>query len=972
MQKKLSLYIVLILAVNLLVAGSLAAQQSAQNSGGSGGGVWQQINDSALQQRTDLERQIIPRFYSTFQLDKAALRQTLNQAPKEFSGAARSGGGGGSEVILTIPMPNGGFSRFRIENSSIMEPELAAKYPEIQSYRGQGIDNPTETIRFDISPNGFRAMIFSNQGTILVEPYAWGDTLNYISFLKSDAPRSSDPWICLTGEDIVRPQTEQISFVPAVPEVTSGATLRTYRMAMAATGEYTSVFRQAGDTDAQAKARALAAINTSVNRINQVYERDVAIRMILVANNDLVIYTDAATDPYSNISDSATLATNTTTLNEVIGTANYDIGHVFNTDGGGVASLNGPCGNSKARGTTGLPNPIGDAFDIDFVAHEVGHQFGAQHTFNSILGGCEGNRSNANSYEPGSGITIMAYAGLCGSNNLAFNSIDTFHIRSIEAIVNYSTNMTGNTCAVQTATGNTPPAVPSINGTSFNIPKQTPFSLAATSTDANGDSLTYDWQQYDAGGPTGATTTVPSSDADGIARPIFRPFLPSTNGTRTFPRLTHILNAANVPPNSTGGLMTGEILPAITRTMNFQVIVRDNRAGGGGVNTAAVIVNVDGNSGPFAVTAPNGAATWNGGSTQTVTWNAANTAAAPVNAANVKISLSTDGGQTFPTTLVASTSNDSSETITVPNVSTTQARIKVEAVGNIFFDISAPNITINATTVVAEAPYDFDGDGKTDLAVFRQSDTVWYLLRSQAGFTATQFGVATDKTVAADFDGDNKADIAVWRPATGTWFRLNSSNGTFVGQQFGANGDVPQPADFDGDGKDDLAVWRPTEGTWYRINSGNGQFVATQFGANGDRPVVGDYDGDAKVDLTVFRPSNGTWYRINSSNGAFSGVSFGIATDIVVPADYDGDNKQDVAVFRPSDGTWYRLNSTNGAFVGIQFGASGDVPAVGDYDGDGRDDQAVYRGGVWYLNRSTSGFTAVQFGVNTDQPVNGR
>jgi hypothetical protein len=962
MQKKLSLYIVLILAINLLVAGTLAAQ-SAQN-----GGVWQQINDSALQQRTDVERQIVPRFYSTFQLDKAALRQVLNRAPKEFSDQARSG----DEVILTIPMPNGGVSRFRIENSSIMEPELAAKYPEIQSYRGQGIDNPTEITRFDISPNGFRAMIFSNQGTILVEPYAWGDTLNYISFFKSDVPRSSDPWICLTGEDIVIPQIEQISFVPTAPEVTSGATLRTYRLAMAATGEYTSVFRQAGDTDAQAKARALAAINTSVNRINQVYERDVAVRMILVANTDLVIYTDAASDPYTNTSDNATLTTNTTTLNEVIGTANYDVGHVFNTDGGGVASLNGPCGGSKARGTTGLPNPIGDAFDIDYVAHEVGHQFGANHTFNSSLGGCASpNRSSANSYEPGSGITIMAYAGLCGSNNLAFNSIDTFHVRSIEAIVNYTTNLTGNTCAVQTPTQNTPPTVPSINGSSFNIPKQTPFSLAATSTDVNGDSLTYDWQQYDAGGSAGAATTVPNSDADGIARPIFRPFLPTTNGTRTFPRLTHILNTANVPPNTTGGLMTGEILPAITRTMNFQVIVRDNRAGGGGVNTAAVIVNVDGNSGPFDVTTPNTAVTWNGGSTQTVTWNAANSNAAPVNAANVKISLSTDGGQTFPTTILASTPNDGTQTITVPNVTTTQARIKVEAVGNIFFDISAANFTINQTTVVAKAPYDFDGDGKTDLAVFRPSDTVWYLLRSQAGFTATQFGVAADKTVAADFDGDNKADIAVWRPATGTWYRLNSSNGTFVGVQFGAAGDIPQPADFDGDGKDDLAVWRPTEGTWYRINSGNGQFVGSQFGANGDRPVVGDYDGDAKADLTVFRPSNGTWYRINSSNGVFSGISFGLATDITVPGDYDGDNKQDIGVFRPSDGTWY-MYTANSVLLVSQFGANGDVPAPGDYDGDGKDDQAVYRGGVWYLNRSTSGFTAVQFGVNTDQPINGR
>jgi len=952
MQKKLSLYIVLILAINLLVAGAVSAQ-NAQS------GVWQQIDDSALQQTT-AERQIVPRFYSTFRLDKTSLKQILNRAPKESSDAARRG----EEVILTIPTPNGGFSRFRIETATTMEPELAAKYPEIQSYRGQGIDNPTASVRFDISPNGFRAMIFSNLGTTYVEPYAKGDTLNYISFNKSDVPRPND-WICMTGGDIL-PQTEQISFLPDVPEVTSGATLRTYRLAMAATGEYTNVFRQAGDTDTQAKTRALAAINTSVNRVNQLYERDVAVRMVLVANTDLLIYTDGTTDPYTNNNGSTMLGQNQTNVDTVIGTANYDVGHVFSTGGGGVANLNGPCGGNKARGVTGLPNPVGDDFDIDFVAHEMGHQFGANHTFNTS---CGGNRSGGSAYEPGSGVTIMGYAGVCGAQDLAPHSIDTFHVKSIEVIVAFTNTGNGNNCAVQSATGNTPPTITSpANNASWNVPKQTPFALTATGTDPNNDTISYDWQEYDLGASTSA---IPNTDSDGTARPIFRPYLP-TSGTLTFPSMQYILNNANVPPSTSFGFLTGELMPAIARTMNFQVIARDNRLSGGGVNTVTVQVIVDAASGPMAVTAPNTNVSWNGNSSQTVTWSVANTTAAPVSAADVKISLSTDGGQTFPTTILASTANDGSETITVPNVNTTQARIKVEAVGNIFFDVSDANFTIVPGVVANDAIYDFDGDGKTDLSVFRPSDTVWYLLRSQAGFTATQFGIATDKTVAADFDGDNKADIAVWRPATGTWFRLNSSNGTFVGAQFGANGDIPQPADFDGDGKDDLSVFRPSNGTWYRINSGNGQFVANQFGANGDRPVAGDYDGDSKADLVVFRPADTTWYRINSSNGVFSGVSFGLASDIVVPADYDGDNRQDICVFRPTDGNWYRLNSNSGALIVTQFGANGDVPVPGDYDGDGKDDQAVYRGGIWYLNRSTSGFAGVQFGVNTDQPINGR
>jgi hypothetical protein len=264
---------------------------------------------------------------------------------------------------------------------------------------------------------------------------------------------------------------------------------------------------------------------------------------------------------------------------------------------------------------------------------------------------------------------------------------------------------------------------------------------------------------------------------------------------------------------------------------------------------------------------------------------------------------------------------------------------------------------------------DFDGDGKTDLSVFRPSDTVWYLNRSTAGFTAVQFGVASDVLTPGDFDGDGKTDVAVWRPSTGTWFRLNSSNGTFVGQQFGANGDIPQAGDFDGDSKDDLAVWRPLTGEWFRINSVNGQFVGTQFGANGDRPVAGDYDGDGKDDLAVFRPNDGTWYRINSGSGQFAATRFGLASDLATPADYDGDNKEDICVFRPADGTWYRLNSNGGALVAVQFGASGDVPVPGDYDGDGRDDQAVFRSGTWYLNRSTSGFAGASFGLSTDRAI---
>jgi hypothetical protein len=264
---------------------------------------------------------------------------------------------------------------------------------------------------------------------------------------------------------------------------------------------------------------------------------------------------------------------------------------------------------------------------------------------------------------------------------------------------------------------------------------------------------------------------------------------------------------------------------------------------------------------------------------------------------------------------------------------------------------------------------DFDGDGKTDMSVYRPAEGNWYLDRSAQGFTGVHFGDASDIPTPGDFDGDGVADVAVFRPSTGTWYRVNSGDGSFFNFPFGSAGDVPQSGDFDGDGRDDLAVFRSASGTWYWQNSGNGQFAGIQFGQDGDLAVAGDYDGDGKDDVAVFRPANGNWYRLNSGNGAFVGINFGLEGDMPTQADYDGDHKQDIAVFRPSDGNWYRLNSSDGSPAGVHFGDAQDVPVPGDYDGDGKDDQAVYRQGTWYLNRSTAGFTAAAFGVSSDVPI---
>ena len=934
------------------------------NVNNSDDGVWQETDASNLIQRP-LERGVNPNSYKTYRINKAALQTILSQAPMEFTEAARN-----TEIILRLPMPDGSFQRFRITESPIMEPGLAEKFPEIKTYSGQGIDDPTATVRLDFMPSGFHSQILSTKGTILVDPFfARGDTDNYISYAKNTVT-PTDQFICNFKETkefqslIETRETRAFGDIDG-PNVTSGATLRTYRLALAATGEYSAVF---GGTVAGAQAAQVLIMN----RVNGVYERDVALRMVIIANNDLIIYVNGATDPYTNNDGFAMLGENQSNIDTVIGTASYDIGHVFSTGGGGVANLNSPCGaTTKARGVTGLPNPVGDAFSIDYVAHEMGHQWGSNHTFNANVSSCGGgNRSNANSFEPGSGVTIMAYAGICGSQNLAPNSIDTMHVRSLEVIVAFSQVNNGNLCSVQTATGNTPPTVTMPDGSTFNIPKQTPFSLTAAATDPNSDSLTYDWQQYNAGGTAGPANVVPNSDADGTPRPLFRNYNPTVSGTRFFPSLQFILNNANVPPNTTGGFMTGELLPAITRTMNFQVVVRDNRAGGGGINTTAAIVNVDGASGPFVITAPNTAVSWAGNSSQTVTWNVAGTTAAPVSAANVKISLSTDGGQTFPTTISASTPNDGTETITVPNIGSTQARIKVEGVGNIFFDISAPNFTITAgPAATTRAPFDYDGDNKTDLSIFRPGlGQWWYNRSSDGGNAAVTFGSSTDKIVPADYTGDQKTDFAFYR--AGQWFILRSEDFSFFAFPLGTSTDVPVPADYDGDGKADVAVYRPSTNTWF-INKSTGGTDIIGFGTGGDVPVVGNYDGDNKADIAIYRPSLGQWWIRRSSNLSVFAVTFGNSSDKPVQGDYTGDGKTDMAIFRPSTANWFILRSEDFSFYSFPFGLSTDTPVAGDYDGDGKFDAGVFRSSssTWFIQRSTAGTLIQTFGITGDLPT---
>lgn len=594
-----------------------------------------------------------------FDLNLNGLKTALLQAPDRSLTYAKS------NVIIAFPNADGELERFRMTEASVMAPELAARYPEIKSYVGQGIDDPSAIIRISVSPLGVQAMrTAADKQTVFIEPYST-DLKTYSVFKRSDKIAGFTKFECEVLDHAI---SKVGNSGEALRPNADDSTLRTYRLAMSVTGEYTSYF---GGT----KALALAAINNTLTRVNGVFEMDFGVRMVLIANTDAVIYTSASTDPYGS-TDANYNSELQSTLTSVIGAANYDVGHLMSAIGnnGNAGCIGCVCKSNKGSGFTTSTVPTGDNFDIDFVAHEMGHQFGANHTFTFS------NEGTGVQTEPGSGTTIMGYAGITGATDVQAHSDPFFHAVSIQQVTNY---IKTTTCQTNTATGNT---VPTANaGADYTIPKGTPFMLTGTGTDANGDTLTYCWEQMDSGT---STTTYPSVTA--TSGPAFKSFIPTTSGVRYFPQMSTVKTGATS--------WKWEAVPNVARSMNFRLTVRDNRAGGPANNSDDMVVTVNATAGPFTVSAPNTAVSWAAGSTQTVTWNVAGTTANGVNAANVDILLSTDGGNTYPITILAGTPNDGTQSITVPNNPGTQNRIMVKGSNHIFFDISNVNFTITGGT----------------------------------------------------------------------------------------------------------------------------------------------------------------------------------------------------------------------------------------------------------------------------------
>lgn len=630
------------------------------------------------------QKDIKPSVFKAFAIDNEGFKSRFFDAPHE----SKVNGVLSSPVRIEIPTANGNLYTFAIVSYNLLHPDLQKSFPEIKAYYGICIEDPTITVVADYSPiYGFRAVI--NQpgiGKTYIDHYQRNDLNHRIVYYRKDYQKFNN-MVCGVVEDKMRLENNT-----ANRSLSTGDCLfREYRLALACTGEYATFH---GGTI----AGALSAMNTTMNRVNGVFAQEIAVRCVIIANNTSIMYTNGSTDPFNNTNGLVLMTQNQINTSNIIGTSNYDIGHVFSTGGGGIATMASVCSipnssgtEGKARGVTGTSSPIGDPFNIDYVAHEMGHQFGANHTFRGNALYCSGAGNEDTAMEPGSGSSIMAYAGICDPQNVQLNSDENYHAISLQEIKAFLSDA-GSTCDIPvTGYNNSPPAItaPS-NNTSYIIPISTPFALSMTASDPNGNGILYGWDQMNSD-----QATMPPVSTN-TAGPTFRFYEPTSNPTRYFPNLTAVLAGSTAGAAFSGN--NWEVLPSVTRVMNFRGVARDVNPFSGSCNSEVdVVVNTIAAAGPFAITSQNTATTWPQGSSQVVTWNVAGTTANGINCAQVDLMWTTNNGTSF-TTLAAGVANDGSQNIVVPSSNTTTGRVMVKAVGNIFFDINNANITINTTS----------------------------------------------------------------------------------------------------------------------------------------------------------------------------------------------------------------------------------------------------------------------------------
>jgi len=571
-------------------------------------------------------------------------------------------------VDIELPLPNGELVLFKLSPSRVMSKELAEKFPNIKTFVGYEIANPSNKGRFDLGPKGFYGVLNQENSRIFIDPYEKESSYKSYSIDVSHSRKhikQAAPIKRIESDHSSRhlPQFSQVQ----TEENTLPSTHITYRIAFATTGEYAQY--HGGSKD-----KVMAALVTMVNRLNDVYERDLAMQFELVTDSEKLIFLDPETDPFANTDEDIDILSSK--INELIGEESYDIGHLVGTGGGGLAGFEVVCTEYKAEGITGSEEPTNDAFHIDYVAHEIGHQLGADHTFNGQAGACTGNRAENSAYEPGSGSTIMGYTGICEEQGLQANSDPYFHIHSLDQMNKFSRLGAGKTCGIHKQIKNTKPEVDA--GDSYTIPARTAFKLVGTAQDKEGDVLSYSWQQFNLGP---ASSDKQQDSVDDGKRPLFRTFNPTSEPLRVIPKMADLLK---------GELSYGEAYATTNRALSFRLVVRDGK---GGVSDDTMQVNVIENEKGFSVTLPDASSVWREAK-QVVQWHTAGSENAPISCSNVDILMSDDNGETFNTVLAKSVENNGKYTVNLENISSDNARLKVQCSDNIFFAINSGNFTV--------------------------------------------------------------------------------------------------------------------------------------------------------------------------------------------------------------------------------------------------------------------------------------
>lgn len=623
--------------------------------------------------------------YTVFSLDQNAMKSFLFGLSTDPAKA---------QTIL-IPTPDRQYKSFHIWKTPLLEEPLASQHPEIQTFTAVSDEDPNVTAKVTYNIFGFNALIYNGSNTFFIEGYNQDADGYYVAYYKRESYSKVPTGPCLLNETTAGvpagngSATEVNTGDETIGAKVHGSVRHHYRLALSCTGEYAH--------NVMTNPTVSGVLNimvATVNNINGYYEREFSVSMTLIGTNALIIYTDPTTDPYScNNNLNCLIDEVNTNITNVIGNSAYDIGHILCTAGGGLAQLSAVCGGGKARGTSSS----GGATDIHVPLHEMGHQFGSNHTFSAGTGGCQGNGNENTAYEPGAGISTMSYSGLCDPNNVGSPEDDYFHVSSLKEIDNFITGQ-GSSCGTSETAQNVI-SIPAITDT-FYIPKNTPFELTAPIVAApqDGASVLYNWEQWDLGNFEGTE----AQNANATSGPLFRSYYPTTSRIRSYPEYTNINSGAY----GDGAVPVGQRITKAVRPINFKLTVRSIYQGWGTYEFMdnTVVMASDAAVTNFRCTAPSSNQTWNPNETKTVTWTMGGSPGASNDSVKCKwvnIYLSKDNGATFPYLLVANAPNTGSYTVTVPaNVNTTQGRIKVKGAGNVFYDIGKGQLTITGDSTL--------------------------------------------------------------------------------------------------------------------------------------------------------------------------------------------------------------------------------------------------------------------------------